>query len=637
MRSDPVCRRHLPKPEQPAARQSRLQQLIERSLQQLDSTEQRLDAIRRLENLGALAIPQLKQRLQWPKRNQLSRQQQVDLLYVLGSMGKLATPILPEVLSWLDDQNAEILEALLTTLAQLAVHLDDADLTTVGRELDKLRSGLRTATHAQALAQVRLGQAPSTQQLMRAIADYEWDAVAACRKICAAPSSVPEDRQQLTAALRTRLDGINHRKFFSTQRGTSNFAGELAAAWLTISGEAPDASVARGLLNHRLPSQRLRGVLWLDQHGQDLPAEERCDLVVRLWDGDEAVVTAGASALGHWQQNGALALPALLLMAEGHAAATVRAAATGAVQAITKGFATLPDPDRDWLLGAHAVLSDQTPVLPKALPSATGKRALTEMLMMAQWQNTERLCRLLEFTAEAQPDLAMVGSVQTWLTMTDPPLIDAVLSWLSRHASLTIESARELGYDDLAYRWQTLASYAVPRTCCGTALEAAAWFQTAHCVTADFTELLEDGNTRLQARALAEFLLRPSGAHQKLTAPGITAHLRGLADLHHQQQVTVRVSQHHSMLQYPYQLAEPVRMLAVMMLARSGQVAEDRNDLGDLVRKHFACSLDELPKVMRDLEQTGMLADRVETFEQMCRRALFVPEHLKWPRAGKQD
>ena len=74
-------------------------------------------------------------------------------------------------------------------------------------------------------------------------------------------------------------------------------------------------------------------------------------------------------------------------------------------------------------------------------------------------------------------------------------------------------------------------------------------------------------------------------------------------------------------------------MLAAMALARIGKVAVDKNGLGQLVSKHFGCSLEELPATIAEREKTGSMPDQVEVFEAMCRRALYVPAQLAWPKA----
>src|SRR5690606_26264897 len=128
-----------------------------------------------------------------------------------------------------------------------------------------------------------------------------------------------------------------------------------------------------------------------------------------------------ATALGHWLEAGVLALPSLLLLAEQDADETVQKAAELAAQSLATSLATMAPEDQPWLLGADKILRGQRTVVPKTQLSKRGRRALAELLMMAQWQTPERLHKLLAFTAEAQPDLDMVGSVYSWLSIQDAP------------------------------------------------------------------------------------------------------------------------------------------------------------------------------------------------------------------------
>tara|TARA_R110002072_G_scaffold269079_11_gene428373 strand:+ start:30156 stop:32057 length:1902 start_codon:yes stop_codon:yes gene_type:complete len=608
--------------------QSRLQSLIYQSIENLNTTELRLNALQRLENLGPMAVPELRKRLHWQKRGDLTRQQQVDLLYVIGTLGKHGTPAMPELLAWLTETDSETIEQLLVTFTYLAPHLDQEQLNTLNKEVRQYRAARRRRAYGLILAQVRLGAQPSTKHLIADLRDYENHATAASRKICATPEIAAEDREQLTDVLYEVLRKLTKRSFISMRRGASSLSGELAEAWLTVSGRAPNAVVARGLLTHRLPMQRVRGILWLKDHGRNMPVEERCDVAVRLWDGDDRVVTSAATAMATWRIEGAFALAPLLHTAEQHQSEQVRSAVIGAAKMLASDFEHAAPTDRPWLRGAHAILLGQPAAVPKQVPTNAGKRILAEMMMMAQWNPTERLTNLLTFLNKAEPDRALVGTVYGWLASSDPPLIDATLSWLAHNARHTADIAESVREDDPDTRWQLFTWYQVPAACRGCAIEASAWFQTVDALTSDFVDLLDSSNTRLQARGLAELILRPSDPLLPLAQ-----RLRSLADLHDQQPLALHFSQRDHIHKQPYLLAEPVRMLAVMALARIGKAAKDQNGLGQLVKKHFACSLDDLPAAIAAREQDGSMADQVEVFEAMCRRALYVPAQLTWPRA----
>ncbi|MFT4511771.1 MAG: hypothetical protein ACI89X_004344 [Planctomycetota bacterium] len=611
-----------------ATGQSRLDRLITQSVENLDTKELRLNCLQRLENLGKLVLPELRKRLHWQKRGDLTRQQQIDLLYVIGTLGKDGTPAMPELLAWINETDSETIDQLLVTLTYLAPHFDQKQLANLDKAVREYRSVQRRSAYRLIFAQVQLGAEPTTKHLTAYLRDYETNATAACRKICANPVMAAEDAQQLTEVLHERLQKVTKRSFISQRRGAASLSGELAEAWLAISGKAPDDVVARGLLTHRRPMQRVRAILWLEENGEELPAEERCDVVIRLWDGDDRVVRSAASTLSKWRLNGALALPALLRLAEQHESPSTRSALLSAAEKVAENFESYPKQDQPWLMGAHAILTGQPATVPTNAPSQLGKRTLAELMMMAQWSPPERLAKLLTFVHESKPDRELVGTIYGWLASTDPPVIDTTLAFLARNAGHAIDIANSVRNDDPAMRWEVFTLYNVPRACRGTAIEATAWFQSVEATTGDFIDMLDSFNTRLQVRGLAELVLSPTERLQP-----ITARLRGLADLHSDQQLDLRFSGLKRSLIQPYKLAEPVRMLAVMALARMGKTAKDQNGLRQLVKKHFACSLDDLPATIAEREKAGGMARQVEVFEAMCRRLLYVPAQLAWPKA----
>lgn len=612
--------------------QGRLQKLLDSSIEQLNQPEHRLNALRKLENLGALAVPEFRKRLHWQKRGELSRQQQVDLLYVVGALAKTGVPALPELMAWLAESDQETVAQLLLTLSELTPHLDGEQLIELGEALRSARAGLQRTALALVLAQTRLGPSPTPQQLVAGLADHENECIAACRKICAQPPQDPDVIRLFLEKVEERLKKLGTRRFLSFGRGSSTLGGELAQTWLVLAARPPTDFVARGLLTHRLPAERLRAVLWLDENGRDRPAEERCDLVVRLWDGDAAVAAATATALGRWQSNGALALPSLRLMAEQHLTPTVQQAAKSAADSIVASFQSLPKSDAEWLLGANNILTDQPAVVPTEPPSDAGKRALAELAMMAQWQTAERLTRLLTFTARSQPSLDSARAVYGWLASKDPPIIDATLSWLACNRHLTIEAMNGLDVLDLTTKCNVLAAYRVPKACRETAFEAGAWLQTADSTSGELRDMLEDGNTRLVARALSELLLRPN--KQMLEA---VPRLRKLSNLHYKEKLAIDLSRFAEMDRFDYYLSDPVRVLAALALAHAGLVATDDNDLAALVRKHCQCALHELPAEVARRQKDATMTDLIKELETQCRIALYVPLHLRWPVAGKKQ
>lgn len=614
-----------------AVGQSRLQSLIDRQIENLNTSELRLGAVSRLENLGKLVVPELRRRFHWQKRGDLTWQQKVDLLYVLGSVGQDGVAAMPELLSWLDETDEETIDQLLSTLSYLAPHLGDPELRDLDRAVRSFRSARFRPGYSLVRSLTQLGANPSIDRLIGSLRDHGTHSVAACRKICTLTGLETIDRERITYLIYERLRTVTTRKFVNQKRGASGLSGELAEAWLAVSGKAPDAVVARGLLTHQRPMQRLRAILWLDENGKDLPTEELCDLAVRIWDGDDRVAAAAAKAIGKLGRRGAFGLPPLLLMAEQHRAKRMRTAATTAAAAIGKAFAESDAPDNAWLSGAVALLAGKQATVPKAPPSKAGRRTLAEMMMVAAWNPPKRLAELLTFVDASKPDRDLVGMVYCWLQQKDPPLVDEALAWLARNAKHTTDVADELRHDHPSRRWQHFALWDMPRACRGTAIEATAWFACVDADDDDLADLLDSGNTRLQARALAELLLRPADKLQPLAQ-----RLRALADMYHQQQLDLRIAGSERRRPQPYELSEPVRMLAVMALARIGKPAEEQNGLAALVRKHFSCSLEELPEVVADRERQDAMQQQIEVFEAMCREKLHVQKHLAWPKAGSQ-
>lgn len=617
--------------------QGRLQQLLDTSIKHLDEPDHRLNALRTLENLGKLAVPEIKKRLHWQKRHDLSRQQQVDLLYVVGQMGKTGVMVMPELLSWLHERDREAVTQLMLTFAELAPHLEQEPLAELGAAVRSSRAGMpRTVLVGLVMAQARLGAAPTTERLLASLKDYSHEAAAACRKICANPSRDPAVIERIQAALTLRLEKLTKRTFLSMNRGSSSVSAELADAWQVISKQPLNNLVARALLTHRLPAERLRAVLWLDEHARDLPAEERCDLVVRLWDGDSEVAAAAAKALGHWQANGALALPALHQMATSHRAKAVQTAAATAATAIAEAFRTRNERDVPWLRGCDKILQDAPAPIPDAPPTDAGKRAMAELLMMAQWQTPARLRKLLAYTTRTEPSIDAARAVYGWLASKDAPIVDAALSWMATNRKVTVDAMQGIGNRNLTARCNTLAVYQVPRPCRGAAFETTAWLLTANSTSGDLRDMLEDANTRLVARALAELLTR---SNERLLE--VVPRLRTLTAMHAKEKLALQLSPFTEIDRFDYHLSEPVRVLAALALAHAGVIATDNEGLADpglerLIQKHCGCSLEQLPTEFAERKKANTLGDLIYSLENQCRRALYAPMDLPWPRAGQK-
>lgn len=174
------------------SQQGRLERMFEQALQKLTVSDQRVDALRLLENLGSLAAPSLKTHLQRQQRGQLSRQQQLDLLYVTSAIGKPAIQVLPELLAWLEEEDRETIAALFDTLSHVALHLEQKELALLGNKIPRDQNGIAPL--------VRKHFACSLEELPEVIAGHETagtlaDLVEGFEAMCRRALYVPEQLQ----------------------------------------------------------------------------------------------------------------------------------------------------------------------------------------------------------------------------------------------------------------------------------------------------------------------------------------------------------------------------------------------------------------------------------------------------------
>ncbi|MCK5944975.1 MAG: hypothetical protein KAI24_23510 [Planctomycetes bacterium] len=611
---------------QPGGKGGRLERLVARSVAELRYHERRLDAVRRLENLGKLALPAMLERLHWQRRGDLSRQQQADLLYVIGKLGRDGLPALPAIREWVREGDREAAQQLAYTLIELAPFFDGDQAAAVR---DDWQRSMRTVAVYDAdvlLRQLDLHGTPSEGQLRSHLQpNYYGDAsaIAICRWLTAHADSLGELRQPAIEQLRARLERDLRRQRVAFSRAPTRAEPFVAATWRRLTAAPLDAAVARALLTHADEHERHRATLWLSEHGAALPMLQRADLPGRLWDSAPRVARGAAEALGRWGRNGLVGLPALAWMLDRHDDQGVRDACRKAIADVRDAMQSLPEPDRAWLVAAIDVLCDRNGWPPQAPPGAKGRAAIHELLLLAQWSHANRVARLLDLLDRSRPNADAVGAIYGWLRHHDHQIVDEALSFLARHPAHVTDAIEARGASDGANELARLTGYWVDAASRGTAFEMNAWVVTHGSSAAELVELLDHGDSRLVARALAALLVR-----QPAKLRDVQPRLRVLSDL--DMRLQWRVSPQDFWQVTDFRLSEPLRVLASLALARHGAAPDDRHGLDDLVRQHCGVALAELPGFVAAAEDRQLRAV-VDALEAECRRRLYVPEHLKWP------
>lgn len=609
--------------------QDRWQALVDRTLAQLADPAQRLGALRTLEHLGPRLVPILRQRLDAPARRDASPQLQADLLWVLSRFGRDALPALPELRDIVRGDDVPVAIEALATLTALAPFLDADQGAAVRDDLEHAYADVKNQTLGGLLAwQLQLGSEPEPRTLTQYL-EYTngVGCTAACRWLVARAEHDFAGRDELLLAVDANRQKAMQRLEVAFDRGAQFADADLAEAWLALSKRPLDALAARGLLSHRLPDERRRGVAWLADNGAALPRPERADLVVRLWDGDPAIVAAACEALAGWGRAGLVGLAPLRWFAAAHPDQAARAACVAAADAIVAATTAELAADDAALVRALdlALRGEPAGPTPTAL-GAVGRELAADVLHLAQWHDPDRLAAVLELLDVAEPGPPVVGKVYSWLKTDRPELARAALAWLARHAAAARAVLDVRSQGDVFGECVRLPRFWVPGLATTTALEATAWFQTVAASRDDLVALLDDGNTRWVARALAELVARPdelagleSRLLQLLALPADTPLRLALRTPWDRPQV------------HPCRLAEPTRVLAALALAVREQVLPDANGLGEFVRRRCGVPLADLVPFVAEQRRTGALPALLDAIEAECRKELGVPPDLRWP------
>lgn len=609
--------------------QDRWQTLVDRTSAQLADPAQRLGALRTLEHLGPRLVPILRQRLDANARRDASQQLQTDLLWVLSRFGRDALPALRELRDIVRGDDVVVAIEAVATLTALAPFLTEDQAVALRDDLERAYPDVQNQTLAGLLAwQLQLGSAPDHRTLAQYLLYSNSVAcTAACRWLLVHAAEDFAGRDEVLLAVEASRLKAMQRLEVTFDRDAHFGDADLAEAWLALTRQPLDALAARGLLSHRLPDERRRGVAWLADNGRALPRPERADLVVRLWDGDAGIVVAACNALAGWGQAGLVGLAPLRQFAATHPDPDARAACAAAADTIVAAATAAADPDDAALVRAlDLALCGEPAGPPPAGLSAAGQGLAADVLHLAQWHDPSRLAHVLELLDVPEPGPAIAGKVYSWLPTTDADLSRRALAWLARHgatARAVIDASTQGG---VYGQCVSLPRFCVPGLATTAAIEATAWFLTVDAPRAELADLLDDGNTRWVARALAELVSRSPDE-----LAGLEPRLHELLAL--PADTPLRVgdpTRWYRPMVHPSRLAEPIRVLAALALAAREQVLPDTNGLGEFVRRRCGVPLADLVAFVAEQRRTGALPALLDAIEAECRTEIGVPPELRW-------
>lgn len=608
-------------------RRSRLEQFVDAAIADLDDERQHADALRRLENLGKLALPIVRQRLLWPTRHDLTREQQRHLLYVLGRGGREAAAAVDELRSWMSEGNAAVLPALFATLTELAPFLSREQADAVNRDARAALIGQRIDNAPLLFMQLSLGSAPADDALIAWLqAGGPFPIRSACRWLLAHGSDALTDDEQVIEAVRQQLEHAvapfeNHSYCKPRQS-----APILAETWLALTGGTLDAATARALLGHSQPTYRRQAIAWLAEHGHRLEPVLRLDLMAQLWDSEPDLIVATAAALAGHGDAARAALPRLCQL-HGCDDERLREVAGRAITAIARPTAAESPDEAAWLeLAVRALHDEDAGPLPARGRTPRTRATLAEIGKLAAWHDLPAMRRLLALYEAVEPDLELATTVFDWIADSAPDVTCHALSWLARHPRVAADAIGRRRQGLLADTLVMLSQFEPGGACRPAAIEAGAWIATA---IADDTELrrqLNSADTRLVARAIAELLRRP--ADQSAAA---ASRLHQLTTLQDDSTLQQHLTHFQNGFDTPYHLAQPVRVLAALALAHAGLQALDGDTLADDVGQFVHRPLDALPSFVHAAHEDGSLKAIIDRLEAQCRKRLFVASDLTWP------
>lgn len=619
------------------AQGERVQRLVASALANFEDPALVADSVRRLEHLGAAAVPLLRARLQWPGRRQLPPVQVQHIAHVLGRLGPLALPALEELRLVLRTDETEVALQAAWALGQLAPFLPTPLRDTLRTDLGGTSKELRDSAQGRILyVQLSIPDDEPLPSLLAMIdAGGEVERMAACRWIVAARRPALREHPELLRVVDQQLASVMARPPIAwTGPGPGAYAiAELTEAWLALSQRPLDPRSARGLLASWDPELRHRGLVWLREAGASLPPRDRIDVVARLWDIDGELVRSACATLAAWGEAGLVGLAPLRAMERNHPDATTARHAGEAAEAILAATSAWPAEDRAWLLAFDAALRGSEATVPATPMGTAGRLRLAETLPAARWQAAEPLAAALQVLEEAGPcPPEAVQAVFGWLRHDDADVVGVACAWLARRGSLVrraVADEFQEPFDTVCRRLvvQQMHPRAVP-----VGLELAAHLLTAGLGSEDRAALLEDGTLRFVARALADGLLTDPASLQRAAA-----RLQFLVGASLPDGVVVQLAPWGGMRTLAGDLSGPVRALAALALVALGQRFEAPADLDAVLTTELGVPLADLPAHVKALREANEFEDLVTRLEDRCRERLGVDANLRWrPAAARR-
>ncbi len=611
------------------AQGERARQIAERALDDLAVDTLCRDATRRLVNLGAAAVPQLRERLAWPTRREQAPEVTARMAEILGRIGRPAILAFPELRDGIREEPPAG-EGAVRALAALSPFVTReqraalrADLVAIARTVD--RAAVRMLEVATLLSDD--GSTPTVRAYLCEAAEAER--MATCRWLVATDGALRDDRSELTTLLAAELHKVTARAAISwVGPGPGSWAApDLATAWLALSAEPLDGAAARGLLASADPDQRLRAVAWMHENGARLPVAERADLVARLWDVDFDVVRATCKALAAWGDAGLVALAPLHAFCQSHEDLAVRKhchdAAATIVAAATAGLPA----EAPWLAAFDELLAGRATTLPATPLGALGRRRIHEVLHLAQWHDSEPVGQLLvaiEAADACTPDA--VCSVFGWLPHHDADVVAHACAWLARRGT----AVRDAVWEHLPQAFEAtclgLPRYRVAANARPEAVELLAHLATAGASRLRLVELLEDGNLRVVARALAAGI-----AAGPATFRDASPRLHALLAAEPTPGVIVRAHSRDRGIVLEGDITAPMQALAAIALVGNGDPVPPAPLADAFLREQFAFGLGDLATAVESRRTAGTLAAMLATIENEVRDRLGVAGNLRWP------
>ncbi|HEX6812343.1 MAG TPA: hypothetical protein VF384_12015, partial [Planctomycetota bacterium] len=499
----------LPAQNDPRAR------IVQQAIDALADPATAPDAITRLANLGAYAVPKLQDLLRYNRRSEVPPLARGNALLALGRLGRAALPALTELRDVMQFDEEWIATQACWTLSAVAPFMTKEQLATTVKELGNAPLGVRRSWLSQVLVlQEEIPGEDEEQRLVAMLRQSDLECVAACRWLICQPERRWEHKVELLTRVRNRLDRLVQRgpDLWLAQSAGNFTAGDLAAAWLLLSGEPQDLAAARGLLEHWEVEQRMRGIRLLHEQGASLPMLERADLVGRLWDTETRVALAAVSAFTAWGKAGVVALPALRLHERTHGNAEFAAACGKAAEAVLAACGDLPPGDRALLSAIDGALRGRPAPAGAGPFTSAGLSLASESLQLAQWNDQADHDAVLGIVEDAGPcsDDA-IRAVFGWQRPGDNAAAELAMAWLARRAAavraaVAGDAAR---FDNMCRVWCQSGRRA--------RIEFASQLLAANSDPAQRLSLLEDPNARFVSHALAVSLARPRGELEQAT------------------------------------------------------------------------------------------------------------------------